>query len=463
MKFGKYKNYLFWGVTAFSVIAASMLLYYLLFHFEGLKKTFSYCLDVLSPILIGLLIAYCLSPILRFMEETVLARLFRLLNFQPSPKHGRLIRSLLILFTYLIVMAGLYSLISAIIPEIVNSFGNLMRRLPYYMRSTEKMITRLFSNSPELQETFSGLFLAFTDKLNDLLTNTLLPAGSDFVVNLSNQVFSLVGTALDVIVGAIIAIYLLYNKERYIGLCKKALYSAFSLETATGLIKDLKYVNKEFSGFLTGKVIDSILIGLICYVATNIIGTPYALLVSLIIGVTNIIPFFGPFLGAVPCLILILMIQPLQAFYFLLFVIVLQQFDGNFLGPKILGRTTGVSSFLIIISILIGSGIWGVFGMIIAVPICAIICTLVRNNVARRLKLKELPSEDDFYIQSDYIDTSSGQFVPISTSIPVGDSENLFHFRERASQHRSKPASQKTKGAQGAAKSAPDDPPSSEN
>lgn len=192
------------------------------------------------------------------------------------------------------------------------------------------------------------------------------------------------------------------------------------------MIRDCQYVNQEFSGFLVGKVIDSIIIGAICYLVTSLIGTPYALLVSVIIGVTNIIPFFGPFLGAVPCLLLILLIDPLQALYFLIFVVLLQQFDGNFLGPKILGETTGVSSFLIIISILIGGGFWGVFGMIIAVPVCAIICTVCRNFANRRLEKHHLPDDDAFYFHMDHIDPETRQAIPYQKK-KINEAE-VFHF-----------------------------------
>ena len=218
----------------------------------------------------------------------------------------------------------------------------------------------------------------------------------------------------------------LYNKESYIAKLKKAVYALLGLDHGNAVIRDCQYVNQEFSGFLVGKVIDSIIIGAICYLVTSLIGTPYALLVSVIIGVTNIIPFFGPFLGAVPCLLLILLIDPLQALYFLIFVVLLQQFDGNFLGPKILGETTGVSSFLIIISILIGGGFWGVFGMIIAVPVCAIICTVCRNFANRRLEKHHLPDDDAFYFHMDHIDPETRQAIPYQKK--KIDEAEVFHF-----------------------------------
>ena len=277
-----------------------------------------------------------------------------------------------------------------------------------------------------MQQTADQYISMFSAKLSNWLTNDLMPMLRTFLLNLSGQLVNMVTFFKNILLGAIVAIYMLYNKESYIAKLKKAVYALLGLDHGNAVIRDCQYVNQEFSGFLVGKVIDSIIIGAICYLVTSLIGTPYALLVSVIIGVTNIIPFFGPFLGAVPCLLLILLIDPLQALYFLIFVVLLQQFDGNFLGPKILGETTGVSSFLIIISILIGGGFWGVFGMIIAVPVCAIICTVCRNFANRRLEKHHLPDDDAFYFHMDHIDPETRQAIPYQKK--KIDEAEVFHF-----------------------------------
>ena len=273
-----------------------------------------------------------------------------------------------------------------------------------------------------MQQTADQYISMFSAKLSNWLTNDLMPMLRTFLLNLSGQLVNMVTFFKNILLGAIVAIYMLYNKESYIAKLKKAVYALLGLDHGNAVIRDCQYVNQEFSGFLVGKVIDSIIIGAICYLVTSLIGTPYALLVSVIIGVTNIIPFFGPFLGAVPCLLLILLIDPLQALYFLIFVVLLQQFDGNFLGPKILGGSTGLSSFMVIVAILVGGGFFGIFGMFVGVPACAVICTVIRNGIQNRLTKKCMPIDLESYQNIDHLDAETLKPVAPSAEKPGSDS-----------------------------------------
>ena len=238
-----------------------------------------------------------------------------------------------------------------------------------------------------MQQTADQYISTFSAKLSNWLTNDLMPMLRTFLLNLSGQHVNKVTFFKNILLGAIVAIYMLYNKESYIAKLKKAVYALLGLDHGNAVIRDCQYVNQEFSGFLVGKVIDSIIIGAICYLVTSLIGTPYALLVSVIIGVTNIIPFFGPFIGAIPCALLLLLgSNPWDALYFLIFIVILQQVDGNIIGPKILGNTTGVSSFWVLFSILLFGGLWGLVGMVIAVPLFGVIYDIIRKLTARGLK-----------------------------------------------------------------------------
>ena len=399
MKLDRYRKYVRAGVTAFLVLAASMIFYYLLFHQTSVRTAFHNVLDILSPLIAALILAYVISPIINFIEQRIIARLFARHGKTQSVRCKKLVRALLILLTYVAMLFALYGLIATLIPELFSSITNIVSNFSNYANNIQDFATKVLANYPEMQQTADQYISTFSAKLSNWLTNDLMPMLRTFLLN---------------------------NKESYIAKLKKAVYALLGLEHGNAVIRDCQYVNQEFSGFLVGKVIDSIIIGAICYLVTSLIGTPYALLVSVIIGVTNIIPFFGPFLGAVPCLLLILLIDPLQALYFLIFVVLLQQFDGNFLGPKILGETTGVSSFLIIISILIGGGFWGVFGMIIAVPVCAIICTVCRNFANRRLEKHHLPDDDAFYFHMDHIDPETRQAIPYQKK--KIDEAEVFHF-----------------------------------
>ncbi|MDD7739883.1 MAG: AI-2E family transporter [Fusicatenibacter sp.] len=429
MKNSKYQKYLLAGLTAFLVIAASLLFYYLLFHQDSVRRVVSNILHILSPLIFALIISYVISPAINLLERRVIAPFYACRQKEQSARSKKLTRGLLIVLMYQVVIFLLYILISTLIPELFSSVANITLNFSGYVSNVQLYFEKLLKNYPDLLQSADQFFSEFTTRLSNWMTNDLMPMLRDLLLNLSGQLLSMVTVFKNVLLGAIVAIYVLYHKESYIAKLKRAVYAFFGLERGNALIRDCQYINKEFSGFLVGKIIDSIIIGILCYLVTNLIGTPYALLVSVIIGVTNVIPFFGPFLGAVPCLILILLIDPLQALYFLIFVLLLQQFDGNFLGPKILGETTGVSSFLIIVSILIGGGFMGVFGMIIAVPVCAIICTFFRNLSDHLLEKNSLPTETEFYRKLDHINPETKEAIPY-TKKEINE-KDLFQFRRK--------------------------------
>ena len=237
------------------------------------------------------------------------------------------------------------------------------------------------------------------------------------------------------LIGAMISIYLLYGKESYVAQGKRLLYCLFSTQTTNNIIRDLQYVDKTFGGFIIGKVLDSLIIGILCYIGTTILNLPYALLVSVIVGVTNVIPFFGPYIGAVPSAVLILLVNPIQCIYFVIFILLLQQFDGNFLGPKILGGSTGLSSFMVIVAILVGGGLFGIFGMFVGVPACAIICTVIRNGIQSRLEKKKMPIDLESYRDIDHLDAKTLQPIAPSAQKPGSDSafKSYRKIRSKAS------------------------------
>ena len=387
MKLDRYRKYVRAGVTAFLVLAASMIFYYLLFHQTSVRTAFHNVLDILSPLIAALILAYVISPIINFIEQRIIARLFARHGKTQSVRCKKLARALLILLTYVAMLFALYGLIATLIPELFSSITNIVSNFSNYANNIQDFATKVLANYPEMQQTADQYISMFSAKLSNWLTNDLMPMLRTFLLNLSGQLVNMVTFFKNILLGAIVAIYMLYNKESYIAKLKKAVYALLGLDHGNAVIRDCQYVNQEFSGFLVGKVIDSIIIGAICYLVTSLIGTPYALLVSVIIGVTNIIPFFGPFIGAIPCALLLLLgSNPWDALYFLIFIVILQQVDGNIIGPKILGNTTGVSSFWVLFSILLFGGLWGLVGMVIAVPLFGVIYDIIRKLTARGLK-----------------------------------------------------------------------------
>jgi predicted PurR-regulated permease PerM len=292
------------------------------------------------------------------------------------------------------------------ISQIIPSIQDIIANFDTYTSNGIAYINKLFEDNPGLREFFNETIAKYSVDLDFWLNNTLFAKISTVLMSVSQSVLNVLGFLWDFILGFILSIYILHSKDIFAGQAKKISYSLLSRETANGLLQDVRFVHKTFTGFITGKVIDSVIIGFLCFIGTSILGTPYAALVSVIIGVTNVIPFFGPFLGAIPCSVLIFVVaplEPLHTVYFVLFILLLQQFDGNVLGPKILGDSTGLSSFWVIFAITIFGGLMGVLGMVIGVPTFAVIFAMIRRHTNNRLHKKGLPTDRDDYFVMDGI------------------------------------------------------------
>lgn len=416
------KKYVQIGVTAFCVIAASLLFYFGIFHTASITKGLKAIYNILTPIVYAAAISYVLWPLIRFMEKSIIYRICEKKNWKPSEKVRHGIRMICVIVTLLLFFFGIYGLLSMLIPELINSITNIIDNLPRYINNIEKWLTNLLKNYPELEENSSMIFSTVTARAETWLTNDLLPKINLLVASFSTGFMGALVFLKNFLIGAMISIYLLYGKESYVAQGKRLLYCLFSTQTTNNIIRDLQYVDKTFGGFIIGKVLDSLIIGILCYIGTTILNLPYALLVSVIVGVTNVIPFFGPYIGAVPSAVLILLVNPIQCIYFVIFILLLQQFDGNFLGPKILGGSTGLSSFMVIVAILVGGGLFGIFGMFVGVPACAIICTMIRNGIQSRLEKKKMPIDLESYRDIDHLDAKTLQPIAPSAQKPGSDS-----------------------------------------
>ncbi len=429
------KKYVQIGVTAFCVIAASLLFYFGIFHTASITKGLKAIYNILTPIVYAAAISYVLWPLIRFMEKSIIYRICEKKNWKPSEKVRHGIRMICVIVTLLLFFFGIYGLLSMLIPELINSITNIIDNLPRYINNIEKWLTNLLKNYPELEENSSMIFSTVTARAETWLTNDLLPKINLLVASFSTGFMGALVFLKNFLIGAMISIYLLYGKESYVAQGKRLLYCLFSTQTTNNIIRDLQYVDKTFGGFIIGKVLDSLIIGILCYIGTTILNLPYALLVSVIVGVTNVIPFFGPYIGAVPSAVLILLVNPIQCIYFVIFILLLQQFDGNFLGPKILGGSTGLSSFMVIVAILVGGGLFGIFGMFVGVPACAIICTVIRNGIQSRLEKKKMPIDLESYRDIDHLDAKTLQPIAPSAQKPGSDSafKSYRKIRSKAS------------------------------
>ena len=414
----KYQKYIAWGLTAFCVIASSILLFFLLYKLNAIKAAVKGFMQILEPFLVGALIAYLLAPIynalLRNLEPVFRKKLKQKLS------HGFAVGiSLFVsIMLALLVVVGLFALV---VPQFINSIVGIINSLDTYSNNVVHWLNTALAGHPDVAAQVESTFQSISDSFMDWVNNKLAPNAEALLKSISNLSTVLSGVVSgvkvvvrvikDFIIGQIVAAYLLVSKRHMIGQVKKITYGLLPRKSANYLVAEFRYISDVFGGFIRGKLMDSLIIGVICFVGCTILRIPYALVVSVIVGVTNIIPFFGPFIGAIPSALLILLDSPLKCVYFVIFVLALQQFDGNILGPKILGNTTGLSSFWVLFSIMLFGGLFGFVGMIIAVPLFAVIYSLISTYINHRLKKRELTQVTKEYELLEQIDVGSGKFV----------------------------------------------------
>ncbi len=428
MKFKLNNRYVRWGLTAFLVIAASIIFYYLMFHSSNIVAGLSALTDVLMPIVFGFAMAYLLAPVLNYIEKKWLEPLCGKLKLQPSKRRRSINRGLGIFLTTFLFVAGAWLLIYMMISQLVPSIQNIIRNFNYYTNNFMKWTDKMLADYPEEGEYILQIIDRYSEQLDDFIQE--VPANlSVWLRTVTNTATNILGVLWDFIIGFIISIYLLASKEKFAAQAKKITYALFEQNTANIVIRNFRFTHQTFIGFLGGKIIDSILIGLLCFIGTTLIQTPYAALVSVIVGLTNVIPFFGPYLGAIPSAILILVVDithPMNCVYFLIFILILQQFDGNFLGPKILGNSTGLTSFWVIFAITFFGGFFGIIGMIVGVPIFAVIYAAVKSVVNSLLQKKNMPTDTNQYEKLDYVDADG-----FHESIPKSMESRQIHLFEK--------------------------------
>lgn len=423
MKFKINNKYFRWGLTAFLAIAAAIVFYYFVFHSSNIKSGIKTITNILMPVVVGMVIAYLLTPVLNFVEHKILFPLCKKIKLKDGKKKKSVVRCISILITVFLFVGLIYFLLHMLISQIVPSVQNIVTNFDSYTTSITKWLNQALEDNPEAGEYVIKTVTKYSAELEDWFTDILPNTAAGLIKTVSMSAIGVFGVVWDFIIGFIISIYMMASKEKFAGQAKKVIYAVFEQDTSNILIKNLRFTHQTFIGFLGGKIVDSIIIGILCFIGTSILKLPYAALVSVIIGVTNIIPFFGPFLGAVPCTLLIFVVNPLRplnCLYFVLFILALQQVDGNIIGPKILGNSTGLTGFWVIFAITLFGGLFGVFGMIIGVPILAVIYAAVRAAVNVALDKKQLPTESRKYEKLDYVDESG--FHEIDTEDDTGKS-----------------------------------------
>ena len=411
MEENKNDIYFKWGLTAVAVIVIALVISLIFSKLGIIASALKTVVSTVSSVLYGVVMAFLMAPVydrIGIWVGEILSSLFP--KWKKSDKYAKMIATLACLVILILVV---FALIMMIIPELVNSITNVISYAPSGTQNLEAWLKDILNKNPNLEKLIIGNYLDISERLSDIATTTVLPNVNTYIKNLSSGVINALGVVVNIIIGLMVMMYLLNMKTTLASQAKKIVYAVAGVKIGNEIVTEARYTKNMFEKFIVGKIIDSIIIGIINYVFMAIIHMPYALLISVVVGVTNVIPFFGPFIGAIPSIILLLLISPVTALQFAVWILVLQQVDGNIIGPKILGQTTGLPSFWVLFSILLFGGLFGIVGMIIAVPTWAIIYRTISRLSEHFLKKKGLEPDSKHYMDLDHIDEETKKYIKL--------------------------------------------------
>lgn len=400
------------GLTAFCVIAGGLLVFFTFYKFSLIRSLCANLVRILMPFIIGAVIAYLLSPLYNLLVSGTRSWLRK--NSKLAEKYVRGISTAIgVLVSIGLALLVVSGLIALVVPQFVTSVMGIMSSMQGYIDQFSLWLEAFFKDNPEIAANIEESMSNITGEVIDWAASSLLPNLQNISGTVENVgsivgiLFSglgvLVKVAKNAVLGFIVAAYILMGKNGMAAQSKKVIYSLFTISAANAVMEKVRYIHAVFGGFIRGKLLDSLIIGILCFVGTCLLRMPYAMVISVIIGVTNVIPFFGPFIGAIPCACLVLIISPIKCVYFVIFVLALQQFDGNILGPKILGNSTGLNSFYVLLAIILFGGLFGFVGMVIGVPLFAVIYSLVNSLVETRLKKRNMSTDTADYLFLDRV------------------------------------------------------------
>ncbi len=401
------RPYLAIALTSVLVICLCILFFFLIYRYNGFAAGWKKLTTILQPIIIGIVIAYLINPIMVFFE-TYLMRWIEP-KMKKKEKAKKLCRTIATFGALLVFILIIVLLLVMLIPQLVESIQGLVTTLPAEVQNLINKTNKYLSGDSEMADFLENTLVYATNYVRDWAMNDLLPKSNAYLTSITSGLIGFFKVLLNIVVGLIVSVYLLFSKETFIGQLKKILYAIFKPRKANIIVETARKSNEIFGGFISGKILDSAIIGVLCYIVLMFMKMPYTVLVSVIVGVTNVIPFFGPFIGAVPSFLIIVLANPIQGIYFLIFIFILQQIDGNIIGPTILGDSTGLSPFWVVFAIMVGGGLFGFIGMLLGVPVFAVIYYIVEKLVNYFLQRRNLPRESEQYIEVERVNTTTNE------------------------------------------------------
>lgn len=383
------------GMLLLVVASISILLLAVVLNLDKVGKLLSTVWNAFSPIVIGGVLAYLLNPLMNFLDRRLYPFLCK--RKMKEEKAHKISRVASLLFALLVFAILVYEFFALLLPQLYESIIGIVNNFSNYYAVAEKWVMSFLEGDAILQTWANDMMDRLFVFLENWLESGLVPSLEKILSGLTSSVVSVVGGALDLIIGLCAAVYMLWSRDLFLAQSKKLVAALCKAPVADHILTLGRRIHKVFSGFIIGKLVDSLIIGVMCYIGMLILRLPYPALVATVVGVTNIIPFFGPFIGAIPSAFLILLVNPLQALYFVIFVLVLQQVDGNIIGPRILGDTIGISGFWVLVSITVAGSLFGFAGMVLGVPVFAVLYMLISDFVKSRLEAKGMPADTKAY------------------------------------------------------------------
>lgn len=407
-------EYIYWGITALSVIALGILFYFTILRFDNIIKIIGKILYIFRPLLYGIIIAFILTQSFNFFNRKFTKLLSK--RSKDTIKVKKESKIISISISILILLLILFWIFYLLIPKLLISVVGIVEMLPDSIVKVESWLENILKGNPAIENIILTMINDSSKSILSYLSEGILPKMENIVTTVTVGLNGMYEFLRDFTIGIVFSVYLLINKNKYVSEMKKFIYTFLGIKKGNSLLQGARYSYKIFNGFIKGKLLTSVALGIVCYIAMILFKMPYAALISLIVAITNIIPFFGPIIGWVPGVILLLLINPIQALYFTIIIIVLQQIEGNILSPKIVGDSIGLSGFWVLFSIMIFGGIFGLVGMIIGVPIFAMFYHFASYQLKKYLAKKDLPSETADYEDLKYIDETTKKVVKIKSS-----------------------------------------------
>ncbi len=403
------KQYLTIALLTFGTVCGCILFFFMVYRYHGFADFWRNLVWILQPITIGVILAYLLNPVMMFIEKYLLK--FALPRMKSEKRARKLGRAVAIAGALLFLAGILILLFWVVVPSVTRSIQNMISVFPSEVNNLIRWVEDFTKGDSQMAEMVSDGIEKAGVMLQTFVEKELLPQAQVYLASITSGVIYGVKLVTNILVGVIVSVYVLSSKETFAGQAKKIVYAVLKPARANLVIKTVRKSNEIFGGFISGKLLDSAIIGVLAYIVLAIMKMPDTMLLAVIIGVTNVIPFFGPFIGAIPSFIIVVLQNPVQGLYFLIFIFILQQIDGNIIGPKILGDSTGITPFWVVTSILVFGGLWGFPGMLLGVPVMAVLQYIVRNLLAYALKKRGLVSDTASYVKLLRVDKKTNELI----------------------------------------------------